>query len=242
VQVVGPTIGHGGKFRAPLGNTCLMEFGSSPKPIGQSLIETVSKIPELHDVTVEYAEMGLDALVDSGIADDVPVVKTVRALWRGAAGIREALLLRKLVALLQGLGDIDSEDAAKWRRKLQDDEQLEEFGERVIGIVDRVESATKAKLVGLMLREYLNGRCDRETYLRSIEMIDRALTEDLSFLVNHRTEDLSDPACARLMAVGLMMDRSSRYLLESSMPPAPSPEGDLIRKSTREQPPQGRGD
>jgi len=101
VQVVGPTTGHGGKFRAPLGNTCLMEFGSSPKPIGQSLIETVSKIPELHDVTVEYAEMGLDALVDSGIADDVPVVKTVRALWRGAAGIREALLLRKLVALLQ---------------------------------------------------------------------------------------------------------------------------------------------
>jgi len=133
---------------------------------------------------------------------------------------------------VQGLGDIDSEDAAKWRRKLQDDEQLEEFGERVIGIVDRVESATKAKLVGLMLREYLNGRCDRETYLRSIEMIDRALTEDLSFLVNHRTEDLSDPACARLMAVGLMTDRSSRFLLESSMPPAPrAPEKSSVSRS-----------
>jgi hypothetical protein len=131
--------------------------------------------------------------------------------------------------MLRGLGDLDADEAAKWSEKLQADQAIEDFGERVIGIVDRVESAVKARIVGLMLREYLSGGCDRDAYLRSIEMVDRALTEDLLFLAERWTEDVSDPACERLISVGLMADRSSKLLLESSEPPAPSREGELLR-------------
>jgi hypothetical protein len=84
-------------------------------------------------------------------------VKTVRALARGVTGLHEALLMRKLAALLQGLGNFTHEEAMRFREKLRTDEQIEDFGERVIGIVDRVESATKARIIGLMLREYLSG-------------------------------------------------------------------------------------
>jgi hypothetical protein len=201
------------------------------EPIGQSLISTVTKLPELQDVTHDYAELALDALVDSGIADEIPIVKTVRAFARGVTGLHEALLMRKLAALLQGLGNFTDEEAMRFREKLRTDEQIEDFGERVIGIVDRVESATKARIIGLMLREYLSGRCDRVTFLRSIEMVDRALTEDLAFLAGQWVEGSKEPSCDRLLAVGLMTDRSERLVTESSQPPAPSAEGDLLRRS-----------
>jgi len=211
---------------------CMKEVGEG-EPVGRSLAETVAKMPELQDLTQAYAELGFDALVDSGIADEIPVVKTVLALTRGAAGLREAWLTKKLIALLLGLGSLTEKEAASFREKLQDDDRIEEFGERVIGIVDRVESTAKAKIVGLMLREYLSGRCTRDSYLRSIEMIDRALTEDLAFLIDGWDEGMSEPACDRLMAIGLMTDGSVRLVTESSQPPAPSIEGELIRQSAR---------
>jgi len=106
-------------------------------------------------------------------------------------------------------------------------------------VVDRITSAYKATLIGKVFREYLDGRCDCSSFLRTVEMIDSALTEDLLFLANDWVErewadrDADEDVSLRLIAVGLMKDRVNRMALESSQPPAPSAEGFLIRSAVR---------
>jgi hypothetical protein len=78
-------------------------------------------------------------------------------------------------------------------------------------LVDRVTSTNKATLIGRVVRNYLDGECDLRTFLRTAEMIDTALTEDLQLLIE---DELDDDACRRLIAVGLMIDRSSALLSE----------------------------
>ena len=208
-----------------------MESKDATEPVGRSLIRTVAEMPDVQDTVSDYAEISVDAFVDSGVLDKIPIIGTMRALARGVAGFREARLLQKLTVMLFALGNVSAAESADWSKKLREDEHVEEFGERVIGIVERVESAMKARLVGLMFRAYLDGRCDRNTFLRSIEMIDRALTEDLAYLVEHWADGATGPACDRLVSVGLLADRSISIVTEGSQPPAPSSEGDLIRSA-----------
>ena len=142
--------------------------------------------------------------------------------------MRERLFLRKLAAALNELDGASTTDIARWNQRLWDDEGLEDLGERIIAIIDQSESRRKARFVGQLFREYLTGRCDRATFLRSIEMVGRALTEGLEYLISDPVEDPQLPEVTRLVGVGLVHDGRDRLLLESSQPSGPSAEGALL--------------
>ncbi len=84
---------------------------------------------------------------------------------------------------LSAIGEASERDVVKWRERINTDGGRE-IGERVLAVVDRITSAYKATLIGKVFREYLDGRCDCSSFLRTVEMIDSALTEDLLFLAN----------------------------------------------------------
>jgi len=204
--------------------------------IGDSVVESVLRTPELHSLAAEYVEAALDAFVDNALIDVIPIVGTIRGVVQGASSIRDALLAKKLVTMLSAIGEASEGDVAKWRERINTDGGRE-TGERVLEVVDRITSAHKATLIGKVFREYLDGRCDRSSFLRTVEMIDSALTEDLLFLANDWVErewvdgDAYEGVSSRLIAVGLMKDRVTRLASESSQPPAPSAEGNLIRSA-----------
>lgn len=206
--------------------------------ISDSLVESVFRTPQLHDLVAEYAEAGLDGIVDNPLIDVVPVVGTIRSLIRGVSSLRDALFAKKILAMLSAIGDATEDDAAKWRKRINDDGGRE-MGERVLAVIDRITSAYKATLIGKVFREYLDGHCNRSSFLRTVEMIDSALTEDLRFLMDDWTtkewadREADDDVSTRLIAVGLMTDRVTRLVLESSQPPEPSEEGALIRSALR---------
>lgn len=58
----------------------------------------------------------------------------------------------------------------------------------------------------------------------------RSLTEDLAFLLEDWHDGIDDDTCRRLIAVGLMADRSEALVTMESLPPAPSGAGMLLRQ------------
>jgi hypothetical protein len=213
-----------GKSRIAL---MINQTGNDDMGVGESVFKSL--LPEVYQVAAEVAEARIDALIDSEALDAIPVVKSVRALARGVAGFRETWLEKKLMAMMYGFGPISADDAERWTKRPRTDKEDAEIGERVIALVDRVTARVKAQLIGKVMRAWLDGRCDRPTFLRTAEMIDDALTEDLSFLIEGRADGSDEAATRRLVAVGLMVDRSSAILDETSLPPAPSDEGTLLR-------------
>lgn len=200
-----------------------------PRTPDEPLAASVLRLPEFSAVAQDLVEAGLDAFVDNAAVDAIPIVASVKALVRGAIGYREAWLSKKLVALLYGVGQVKERDLQRWRKRLEAEPDLQQTGERVLAVVDRVTSTWKAELIGHLFRLYLDGRCDRAAFLQASEMVDDALTDDLRYLVTEWSEGLDTAACKRLVSVGLMSDRESRLLLESSQPPTTSDLGALVR-------------
>lgn len=195
----------------------------------EPLLATVQRLPEVRRVAEELVEAGIDAFVGNAAIDAIPIVATVKALVRGAAGYHEAWLSKKLVAMLYGVGDVSEANVVRWTKRLRDDPGLRETGERVLAVVDRATSTWKAELIGRLLRSYLDGGCDRQAFLVTTEMVDAALTEDLRFLIEEWSEGMDSDAAQRLIGVGLMRDQASRLLTEDSEPPIPSHAGQILR-------------
>ena len=97
-----------------------MEGQSLAVSFGNSLTEEVSGIAG------EYAELGLDALVEDGIFKDIPIVSTVVSLFRIGKSIRERHQIAKLISFLNEInkGAADEEKREKYREKFASNEKF----------------------------------------------------------------------------------------------------------------------
>lgn len=195
------------------------------------IVASVLRLPDVQGLAADIAEAGIDAILDNSALDAIPVVASIRALVRGASGFHEAWLTKKLGALLYGLGEASVKDVDRWRARLKEEAGIRETGERILALVDTVTSVWKAELLGRLFRRYLDGDCDRGEYITTAEMVAAAFTEDLRYLLAEWDEGADSERCARLIAAGLMRDRSSKRLLEGSQPPTTSTSGALLRQA-----------
>jgi hypothetical protein len=201
-----------------------VDVTTAPPEPDDPLLLSVIRLPELHDLVENAAESALDVLVNNDVIDVIPVVGSLRALTRGVVSWRDAHLTRKLIALLQGVGEVSERDRERWQQRLQDEDGLRDAGERLVALVDRMTSTFKAELVGLLVRRYLDGMISQTTLLRTVEVIDRVLTDDLDSFLRLGPEGVPEEVADRLISVGLMLDRTALMALESSRPPAASPD------------------
>lgn len=206
------------------------EAGSAQAPAdpGNSLIETVL-LPGARESAESLAETGLEMFLGNPLIDKLPVVSLFVGSYRGIAGFREWHFARKFASLMGGIGDPSPQDRENWSRRLSEPDGDGELGERLVAVLDRMTARTKADLLGRAFRRFLDGTCSRAEFMRCAEMIDGALTEDLRFLTEDWSEGSEDPACARLIAAGLMVDRSAHLSLTDSGPPDLAPEAELLR-------------
>jgi hypothetical protein len=205
-----------------------MDYEPTDDAVTESLYASLID-PHVRDLAAEYIEIGLDELLASPIVDSIPIVSTIRNLAGGVGGYRDAWLTRKLTMLIYGFGDFGQEDLERWRKRILTDEDRRDTGERVLAVIDSVTAAYKAELIGRAFRVFLDGRTDRAGFLRLIEMIDRALSEDLRYLIDEWKSDDENATCERLISIGLMVSRRSALLDENSQPPEVSSEGVVLR-------------
>ncbi len=138
--------------------------------IDDRMIHAVSS--DLSGVTVEYAEMALDHVVDK-VADDIPVIKTIVGLWKAGRTVRDAFLIKKILTFLYEIKDTTMEDRQKFIDQLGNAKYQEHVGEQIIIYLDRLDHITKAKLMARAIKLAIKKECDTETVLRLWSAIER---------------------------------------------------------------------
>ena len=118
--------------------------------------------PNARDPAAEYLEVGVDQLIDNEALDVIPVVSTLRKLFKGSLGIREQYLTKKLVRLIYGVGPHSERDLSRWRDRIKREApNLTEVGERLLMIIDNVASMKKAELIGKAFRRDRDSEIER---------------------------------------------------------------------------------
>lgn len=193
-----------------------MEERSLSISFGNSLTE------EAYGIAGEYAELGLDALVEDGLFKDIPIVSTAMAVYRIGKSIRERHHIAKLIAFLNEInkGIADEEKRQNYREKFTANEKYRNQElEYILILIDRYISSDKPAMLAKLYLAYLDGEIIWEEFTMYAEVIDRFLLLDSRTLTTTATQtivhrNLGGESVLRLVALGLMAEKANNSRVE----------------------------
>lgn len=194
-----------------------MEEHSLAISFSDSLTEEVSGIAG------EYAEIGLDALVEDGFFKDIPIVSTAVAVYRIGKSLRERHHIAKLISFLNEInkGIANEEKRQNYREKFTANEKYRNQElEYILILIDRYIGFDKPAMLAKLYLAYLDEGIVWEEFAMYAEVIDRFLPLDCRTLtaetLNFRTnKNIGAESILRLVALGLMAEDTTIPLTEA---------------------------
>jgi hypothetical protein len=136
----------------------------------------------LTDVATTIADTSLDAVINSGLLDGIPVIGIATGAFRAYRDVRENFLVRKLLAFLQEAENLSLEDRKKFAEKFSNKDTQEDFGGALLVLIDRSEDIEKPRILGRLLAAHAKGVFGQTDFMRLAKMVDRSYFEDLVIL------------------------------------------------------------
>lgn len=134
------------------------------------------------DLMVSIADIAMDAALESGALDGIPVVGLATGAMRATRDVRQAFLVRKLARFLSETANLSTEERSDFKSKFQNEGQAEEFGGLVVVLLDRADDLAKPIILGRLLVAYAKGAFSQDDFFRLARMVDRSFTDDLNLL------------------------------------------------------------
>jgi len=192
----------------------------------KNLTDSISKeiINTSLDLSVDYAEIGIDELID-GTLKEIPFVKTIYSVSKIGYSIKEKFFVKKLLTFLQELhsGILDEIKLEEFKNKLDSDKKYKnKVIENLIVYTDAFLNIEKAKIFANLFREHINGKYDWKYFLGLTDCLNSINISAFDFLkemaeINYEISEDSDERAiprngekeALLYSCGIAYERSS---------------------------------
>jgi hypothetical protein len=165
--------------------------GSNRMDLSESLVNTITN-SELSSVGSDIGELAIDSLLKDGLLKDIPVIGTLTRLWKTGVTIKDYLFCRKLLVFLSGISDIPAQIRADMISSLEDPKTAEKTGEKLLILLERLESSEKAKLLAKAFKVYSEGTIIKEEFWRISFIVDHLPMSDIQAISEWRTKRLRD--------------------------------------------------
>jgi hypothetical protein len=142
-------------------------------PPPESALALVLSSDKLQDLAAEYAELGVDALMESGIARDIALVGSIVSIARIGGAVRDRLFAKKLLEFLNPLSEMSADERRGICAKLDADPDYgRQVGEHLIEILDRIETHRKPRMLARVFRAYGDGEIDATMFHQLVHAIE----------------------------------------------------------------------
>lgn len=182
--------------------------------LSDSLVETISN-SDLTAIGSDILEIGIDTILADGILKEIPIVNVATGLWKTGVAIRDYRFVSKLLYFLNESSKLSIKQREKIIEKLEYDNYQGEAGEKLISIIDNLETKSKAKLLGKLICLFKHKKITRDEFWRVSFIIEKLPITDINSLENWKETDLNKVVHIRkhlFMSVGLgwfVLDMSS---------------------------------
>jgi hypothetical protein len=127
------------------------------------------------DLMVGLADTAIDAAIESGALDGIPVVGLTTGLMKATRDVRQAFMVRKLALFLGETANLTIEERVKFKNSFCAEEQAEEFGGLLVVLLERADDLAKPRILGRLLVAYARGVFTQEEFFRISRMVERSL-------------------------------------------------------------------
>lgn len=155
------------------------------------------------DVSMDYLELGIDALVDSKVIEELPIVKTLYALIKFPLTLWNATYMKKLIYFSYYMKDIPKLERIKFVNKAVYEDK--DFPEALLITLEKMDHFDKVKLLRNLFRAYGHrDGIDYDTYRRFTYILNQTYISDLYYLRNNISEKyIGDVSAMALSSTGL---------------------------------------
>jgi hypothetical protein len=158
---------------------------------------------ELIEITKDFAEVGIDTVIEEGFLRDIPIFGTLINISRCAKAIPDLIFAAKVKKFLFKISEVEEKKRVAFQIKLQCDKKLaDEAGQLALFSIDSVESLAKATLIGIVFREYVLGKIDFDELKKLMFAIEKSYYDHLITLVRFVEKPINGICCDIQSLVG----------------------------------------
>jgi hypothetical protein len=157
------------------------------------------------DSMATSVEVIADAAMKGDVLEAIPFVNLAVKALKARDSVRDALYAEKLVGFVNGIGELNTEDALRMRQKMSEDGEARKAGETLLLVLDRLTDFDKPELLGFVFRQFVAGSITGTELRRLVAGIDVAFADDLRIFLrpSHEEPEVVKEAEERLVAAGL---------------------------------------
>lgn len=149
---------------------------------GSALISAI-KSESVVDLSKEYAEYGLDMLIDSDVLKDIPFINTAVGVFSAVGSARDYIFTEKLIRFLSTFSDLSKSERVAMVDKLNEDDKFSgKAGAKIIEIIDRIESEDKPELAAKFFKAFASEEIDFSEFRRVLVALERIPAFDIPAL------------------------------------------------------------
>lgn len=180
------------RARVKVPNAAVDELKGNMNPARQKpwlkILKKRHKDHPVADLALTTGEAIAHASTD--LIDTIPFASTAMKVLKAKDSVSDALFAAKLVAFINGIGDLTKEQRQELGAKLVG-EDAGKAGQTVLFVIDRISDLDKCELLGYVFRAFAEGTVNADQLRRLATAIDGAFADDLRDL-------LTDPRAGAL--------------------------------------------
>lgn len=121
----------------------------------------------------DYAEAAIDAVVDTEILKDVPVVGTLMGIWEFRNKFKRKGFLKRVETFYQQVSELTLEDLKDFDESFESKEESELFVSDLIELMDRLENEQKALMVGGLFKRLIRSEISKDNFREASRVFER---------------------------------------------------------------------
>lgn len=182
-----------------------MQKQTPPDSLDESLVRSIAS-GSLADEFATITDVVVDATVESGALEGVPIIGLLVGAMKAGRDIRKNLFVRKVCLFLKELSSLPIDKRRDFAQQFDTKEECHKFGEAVLLLLERAEDMKKPQLIGRIMSAHVLGELDRRQAMRLCMIIDRSYTQDLEHLRGFRNgaQGAMTPIAESLFSAGLL--------------------------------------
>lgn len=137
------------------------------------------------DVTMDNAEIILDAVLEDGLLKDIPLIGSIAGIAKVYTGIREGFFLKKIILFLNNIKSIDEKNKEEFIKKhLSDDRERTHFYEKLLLVIEKCDDLAKSIIIANLFKAMIYEKIEKEDFLSTIRAIEQINISTLNKFIN----------------------------------------------------------
>ncbi len=178
--------------------------------IDESLITTISKNGGT-DILSELGEITLDSIVDNDAINQIPVIGTLRSIYKITNSISDHLFVQKILKFLRELETLSDKEKSEMKLKI-DKAKDNKIGETLLEIINKIDDNNKPKIIAIIFKSYINGEINFQEFQKFSQIVNKSYLPDLMKLTEFfRGQPIMNEYGSSLLSMGLIKISEKEY-------------------------------